>query len=101
MARDRIWKFPLKRIDEQTVSMPRASQPLHVGYDPGGDLCLWALIDPDEGQYPVSVYLLPTGYTPGAAEVLTRGQANYVGTVVEPGNRGDRFVWHVYVEAWN
>lgn len=44
-----IWKFPLKMVDSQTVSMPEGSLILTVQTQ-NGRPCLWALVEEGESE---------------------------------------------------
>jgi hypothetical protein len=84
-----IWKFPLDLTDFQTVDMPRGATALSAGLDPVGQLCVWALVEPDLGMLPVMVRIIGTG---NPADGLERW--HFVGSVKQ-----GSFVWHVFVEG--
>lgn len=84
MAIDRIWKFPLVRTDRQTISMPSIYSMLHVGFDPAGDICIWAAVDGAEDKCDVEIYIIGTGH-------LLPHVGDFIGTF----NDGP-FVWHVF-----
>lgn len=85
----RIWKFPLELASHQVVTVRDAlfEAPLHVGLDPGGQICLWALVDlKTQAVSAFTARVVGTGWpTPEKA-------SDYVGTVHDRG-----LVWHVFV----
>lgn len=85
-----IWKFPFRIADNVTLLMPAGAQLLHVGpsNEPGrGDLCLWALVYPEQGKVQRHLNVYGTGH-----QVDHRHhKETHVGTV-ELG----AFVWHVF-----
>lgn len=85
-----IWKFVLRVVDFQVVSVPPLSQILTVQTQ-GDDICLWVLVDPNSEKrvdYPVWVH--GTGHP--VDDAVTRGR--YVSTVQL---QGGRLVFHVFV----
>lgn len=82
----RIYKYDLPIRDRQQLRLPRGATPLTVGAQ-GGQLKLWALVDPEKPPEPVEVCIVGTGHEwpPGF---------RHLGTVeVTYG-----LVWHVGVE---
>jgi len=84
-----IWKFPLEVTDHQSVVMPQGAHALSVGLDPQGQLCLWALVDPELDLLPLEVVIVGTGHRSYLIEHL-----RFLGSVVQ-----GSFVWHVFVET--
>ena len=83
-----IWKFPIQITDVQTLTVPAYWVPKHVGLDPQGTPCIWAMTN-QESKFNVErkVYVHGTGHT-------FHPKANhYVGSFVD-----GPFVWHVFVE---
>lgn len=83
-----IWKFKLEIEDEQTVMMPMQAKVLSVA-EQGGDLCLWAMVDPINRVEPRRVRIVGTGHE------MFWSEGKFVGTVL---TEGGRLVWHVFVE---
>lgn len=83
----RIFKYPLQITDVQSIAIPRAAKFLHVGDNPEGMLCLWALVDDSNPLVNTEICIVGTGnYFPDAAQ-----WPNYIGTaVMRP------LVWHVF-----
>jgi hypothetical protein len=82
-----IWKFRLN-VDHQTIDIEaRIVEWLHVGLDPNGTPCAWAIVD--------QFSRLHHRY---ALEVVGTGQsapsAPYIGSFVE-----GPFVWHVFAKG--
>ncbi len=80
----RIYKYPLRISGEQDVEMPEGAELLSVGGQ-GGELVLWAQVDPDARLVRRKVILYGTGHE------LRDEPHRYVGTV-----QFGIFVWHVY-----
>lgn len=81
-----IYKYPIKITDEQEIPMPADAEVLHVGLDPQGTPCLWAMVETDKPVEPVSVLVFGTG-GPVAFESL-----RHVGSFVQIS-----CVWHVFL----
>jgi hypothetical protein len=69
--------------------MPRGATALSAGLDPVGQLCVWALVEPELGTLPVRARIVGTGHL---AEDLNRWR--FVGSVTQ-----GLCVWHVFVEG--
>lgn len=82
-----IWKFPIQVDDEQSMLAPDGWRPLAVQFQ-RGELCLWALVDPEAEKKKVRVYVNGTGHP-------VRHNGTFVGTVQMMG--GD-LVFHVFVD---
>ena len=81
-----IWEFPLAQTDHRLrIPMPFGATLLHVGYDPLGALCVWALVDPAEPQSPRRLHVIGTG------QPCDYAAEQYVGTVLD-----GSFMWHVF-----
>lgn len=87
-----IWKFPLRVVDRQTVSMPIGSVALSAQVQGGGlgELCLWALCDTGVERKDVTIWVFGTGHPLPHYVRMT-----YVGTTQMSGGA---LVWHVFVE---
>lgn len=83
-----IWKFHLPLDDHVRITMPTGARVLHVG-EQGGEMKLWALVDPDAEPEGRHFYIVGTGNP--AAHIINR---KHVGTALVP-----PFVWHVFEEA--
>jgi hypothetical protein len=81
-----VWKYELKLLDEQIVTLPYKSRCVHVGADPKGRLCLWAEVETDNPLVEYGVRVEGTGHP------LSEGFIHVGSAVI--GN----FVWHVYLE---
>jgi hypothetical protein len=61
-----IWEFPLALTDEQVLDMRQDASVLSAGLDPMGQLCVWALVEPELGTLPVRARIVGTGHwSPG------------------------------------
>lgn len=82
----RIWKYELAVTDEQTVEMPRGAKVLSVA-NQGGNLCLWAEVDPHERVTVRTFLVVGTGHK----ITLDADLREFIGTVlICP------LVWHVF-----
>ncbi len=83
----RIYKYQLTGDAQQTVMLEPSARIIHVGVDPGGNLCIWAEVDPRQTRVAVTIYTVDTGgaVPPGAS---------HIGTHV-----GQFFVYHFYRSA--
>lgn len=80
-----IWKFELRLIGSQMVPIPADAEILSVAVQ-RGNICVWALVDPDKPAQVREIEVIGTGH-PMEAGVSRK----FIGTVViEP------FVWHVF-----
>ena len=83
-----IHKYPIAITDQQLVHFPDGAQLLHVGPDPSGTICVWALVDTLSFPTGVMIYMVGTGHNAGHLH----GKA-HLGTVLN-----GPFVWHVFCE---
>jgi hypothetical protein len=83
----KIYKYPLQLTDEQVVQMPGGAKILSTALDPRGNLCVWALVNPELEMVDRLFMIIGTGNpTPDCIE-----WAEFVGTV-----RQEVFMWHVF-----
>lgn len=83
-----IFKYPIDIKDEQHVTMSAWSRFLSVGYDPSGQLCVWAEVNPDlKPPIDRTIWIVGTG---GEMPFMQQ-KSRFLGTVLD----GD-FVWHVF-----
>jgi hypothetical protein len=87
MARQTIWKFPLKREGEQVIDMPKHAMVLAVQMQDTLPT-LWAEVDPDGQPEKRRFRIIGTGH-----EFQGHGLA-YIGTVQD-----GWMVWHVYEDC--
>lgn len=88
--RTTIYKYPIKITDEQLIEVPMEHEFIHVGLDPQGTPCLWAMVYLPSQTTRVAVRVCGTG-NPVPRHLCPE---NRVGTF----NHGP-FVWHVFVEG--
>jgi hypothetical protein len=90
-----IWKFPIQITSTQPVEMPRGATIIHVGLDPTGTPCLWAIVDPKEMRVWVDIFIYGTGHPfkeRGDPQNEFRGIPNeYIGSFNQ-----EQYVWHVF-----
>lgn len=85
-----VWKFPIEIVDLQSVEMPANAEILHVGVDPLGQACLWALVDTHDDKAHREIFLTGTGHHLPDGGIIVK----HVGTF----NWG-AFVWHAWEPA--
>lgn len=83
-----VYKYPL--LDGNGVTSIPEGDILHIGIDPQGILCAWALVDPESKELGRVIHLISTGHTihNDRAEKM-----EYVTTVKE-----GPFMWHIFTE---
>jgi hypothetical protein len=82
----RIFKYPLQITDEQHIEIP--GQPIFLSAQFQGDqLCLWALVFPDNPKVLHTFRIVGTGHP------LPDDMGFHIGTVQQPGMP---LVWHVF-----
>jgi hypothetical protein len=82
----RIWKFPLRLVDEQHIEIPMKPEFLSVQYQ-GNQLVLWAMVEPENAKRLHRILILGTG------NPMPDDFGYYIGTVQQP---GVPLVWHVF-----
>lgn len=88
MERNRIFKYPLKITGEQKVMAPAGAVPLCVKLQRGAP-CLWALVDEDLPNRPMTISTYGTGH------LVDDDAGHYLGTVL----MDDGTVWHFFTTA--
>lgn len=81
-----VWKYTLLAADLQRIEMPAGAQILHVA-EQHGELCMWALVDPDEPPVAHRFTVIGTGH------IAPSRPAAYVGSALM---LGGSLVWHVF-----
>jgi hypothetical protein len=84
-----IWKYVLEETDHQFITMPTRARVLSVAVQKG-QICLWALVDPDRELVDYLVEIYSTGQ-PG---IEIADDMKYCGTVLL---YGKSIVLHVFV----
>lgn len=84
----RIYKYPLRIDDDQTIELPMMARVLSVGLDPAGSLCVWAMVDTLGDKEDVSFRIIGTGNPVGPG---TTKHFTFLGTVTKGVG-----VWHVF-----
>lgn len=89
-----IWKFSFKIADRVMLPMPSGARILEVGQPINpeeGDLCIWALVEPDAPKATRALRIFGTGHDidPIDARLL-----HHIGSVTT-----GLFVWHVFDEG--
>lgn len=81
-----IHKYHLQLEGVQTVDMPLSAEILHVGLDPQGAPCLWAIVETEMPTDDVTIYIVGTGHP------MPTGCSKHLGSFVQT-----PFVWHVFL----
>lgn len=74
-----VWKFPLTTDPDQEIEIPAGAEPLTVGFDPTGALCLWAAVDPDAERVRRAIRIAATGDALKATPIAVA--ARYIGSI--------------------
>lgn len=84
-----VYKYPFQITPRQQMLLPPGRQIIHVGPDPDGKLCLWAIVDEARGVMNETLWLVGTG------QQLPDGVSaqQHIGSCVN-----GPFVWHVFIE---
>ena len=85
-----IWKFRLTsgntRIKEKVIKW------LSAGYDPSGDICVWAIVDPEariDEKVEYDILQIGTGWNFSQDEL---DNMEFIGTMKE-----GSYMWHIFV----
>lgn len=88
MKHDTIWKFPLKVLGEQTISMPAGAKILSV--DCQHDVvAIWAKVNSEAILAYRKVWVIGTGHK------IPDGLGRFVGTCQM---MSGALIWHVFIE---
>lgn len=82
-----VYKYKLPTNGYVEIEMPRMAELLYVA-EQNGDLCLWALVDPDAWTVMRRFRIAGTGHAMAPSEC-----EHYIGTVLMSGGL---VVWHVF-----
>jgi hypothetical protein len=69
-----IWKFPLQVTDSQDINVPIGAKILSLQMQAGVP-CIWALVDPKAGTYPMTIVMYGTGH-----EIHDMNSLHYLGS---------------------
>ena len=81
-----IWKFSIKDLDVDCVSMPKGAEILDVGIQ-RGEIQIWAIVDPDANTEDRSFSIYGTGM------IIDPEGKKYLKTIFV--QNGD-FIWHIF-----
>ena len=85
-----IWKFKL--TDDNTRIKEKVIKWLSAGYDPSGDICVWAIVDPEakvDERIEYDILQIGTGWDFSQNEL---DNMEFIGTVEE-----GSYMWHIFV----
>ena len=87
----KIYKYRLELTDRQTISLPVRAELLDVQIQ-NGQLCLWAMVEPDAPKTSCEIEIIGTGHEMDHfnEEDLVRHHLATIQT------QGGAFVWHVF-----
>lgn len=77
-----IWKYPLER--DTRIEMPEGARVVRFDVDPSGQVCVWAIVDPEIPVEPQALFIVGTGHP------IPEG-----GEYVDSCQQGP-FVWHLF-----
>jgi hypothetical protein len=81
-----VYKYPIGITRYQVVNTFKDAVPVHVGFDPQGQPCIWMEVDTANPPENFAVNVIGTGH-----EVPKN--TNHIGSFVQ-----GPFVWHVYFQ---
>jgi len=84
---NKIYKYPIQIVEEQTLSVHADAEVFKVGLDPLGDPCIWAVVNPKATPTPFHVRILGTG------SVVHDDEFMWIGSFVQ-----GPFMWHVFLD---
>jgi len=87
---NKIFKYVLEVTDLQEVDIPVNAINLAVQFQ-NGDLCLWAIVNPENPKYKRKIRIIGTGHP--ISEDVINGELKYIGTVQD---MGGALIWHVF-----
>ena len=85
-----IWKFRL--TGDSTPIKEKVIKWLSAGYDPSGDICVWAIVDPEvriDEKVKYGILKIGTGWNFSQDEL---DNMEFIGTVEE-----GPYMWHIFV----
>lgn len=85
-----IWKYPIAH-GRNVLTMPAGAEPLTVGPDPSGQLCLWAAVSLKAPQVQHRFEVVDTGEHLAEGPMATA--ARFVGTVT--------YAFDLHIEVWH
>lgn len=80
-----IWKYPLQLTEQQTVTMTKGAEILHVGLDADEIPCVWAEVESLNDPEPIYFFVVGTGN-----RIPLRARTHQGSFIQKP------FVWHVF-----
>lgn len=85
----RIYKYELGNLGENKVEMPQGAQVLSAKIDPKGDVCIWAIVNPELENELRTFFVVGTGWD--LPEAFSGKLIDFYGTVIQ-----EPYVWHVF-----
>lgn len=97
MSDYRIYKYPLRIVDFQSIEIEGLQRILSVGLDPSGELCIWVLIDKKAhgNKTYARVAIVGTG-NPIQSDLFVEDDDGPINRFLGSVTMGI-FVWHVFV----
>lgn len=85
---NKIYKYPIQIVEEQTLTVPACADFFHVGLDPLGEPCMWAVVNTKAKLTKINIRVIGTGST-----VPDDDAYMYLGSFVH-----GPFMWHVFFD---
>ena len=79
-----VYKYPIE-LYVSTIEIYREAEILSIGYDPIGQLCLWALIDTEHEKEFITILTVGTGWE------LPENGLEFIDTI-----KDGPYMWHVF-----
>lgn len=84
----RIYKYPIKITDHQTIICPKGINIIHVGLDGDNQPCVWGEIDDQAEKEDFDIWVIGTGHP------HSNVPKKHVGSFIHQGY----LIWHIYVK---
>jgi hypothetical protein len=81
----KIYKYPFAIESKTSISVPSGHVVMHVGLDPAGVPCVWALVEPEAPKIDIAIWVVGTGHD------VPEEACRHVGSFVQ-----SAFVWHIF-----
>ena len=85
----RIYKYELGNLGENKVEMPQGAQVLSAKIDPKGDVCIWAIVNPELENELRTFFVAGTGWE--LSDAFSGKPIDFYGTVIQ-----EPYVWHIF-----
>lgn len=85
----KIYKYKLYELGENKIEMPQGAQVLSAKIDPQGDVCIWAIVNPELKNELRTFFVAGTGWE--LSDAFSGKPIDFYGTVIQ-----EPYVWHIF-----